>query len=308
MPDFDWNDIPLLLALARAGSLNAAAQDLGVDASTVSRRVAAAERRLNARLFVRDRAGVTLTEAGRAFVARAEDLAARVNGVMLATASAAETVAGSVRISAIDFLFDYWLVQRLPALLERYPGLEVSLLGANRNVSFTRQEADFALRLARPAEDASVAMRKLGELGWAVFGARGAHAMPREAWRKQAWIVFEEGLAHLPETRWVAREIGAAPRMLRVDSLSTMVQACQAGLGLALLPTLLGAEPGLRRMDEGIEVRRELWLLSHRDTASSARIRHVSDWLADTFRADHASSTSPAPDSDGKGTLMQARI
>lgn len=288
MPDFDWNDIPLLLALARAGSLNAAAQELGIDASTVSRRVAAAERRLNARMFVRDRAGVTLTEAGRAFVGHAEDLAARVNGVVLATASAAETVAGVVRISAIDFLFDYWLLRRLPALLERYPELELHLLGANRNVSFTRQEADFALRLSRPAEDASVAMRKLGELGWAVFGARDLAAAPRDAWRSQPWIVFGDGLAHLPETRWVAREIGIAPRMLRVDSLSTMVRACEAGLGLALLPCLLGADPRLQRLDERVEVTRELWLLSHRDTALSARIRKVADWLTETFRSDQA--------------------
>jgi DNA-binding transcriptional LysR family regulator len=131
-------------------------------------------------------------------------------------------------------------------------------------------------------------MRKLGELGWAVFGARDTPAAPRDAWRNEPWIVYEDGLAHLPETRWVAREIGIAPRMLRVDSLSTMVRACQAGLGLALLPSLLAADPGLQRMDERVEVTRELWLLSHRDTALSARIRKVADWLAETFRSDQA--------------------
>lgn len=94
---------------------------------------------------------------------------------------------------------------------------------------------------------------------------------------------------HLPEMRWVAREIGTAQPALRVDSLSTMVRACQAGLGLALLPCVLDADPLLRRLDERVEVWRELWLLSHRDTAASGRIRGVADWLAGVFLA------GPAP-------------
>lgn len=284
---FDWNDIPLILALARGGSINAAAQELQLDASTVSRRAAAAERRLQARLFVRGRDGMRLTEAGAAFVARAADLAGRVNGMVLATASAADTVSGAVRISAIDFLFDHWLLPRLGALTARHPGLQVELMGANRNVSFTRQEADFALRLSRPDDDAALAMRKLGQLGWAVFGAAGAAAPLRQDWPRQPWIVYQDGLDNLPETRWVAREIGPAQTALRVDSLSTMVRACQAGLGLALLPAMLEADPALRRLDAAVEVRRELWLLSHRDTASSARIRTVADWLAEAFADTH---------------------
>lgn len=282
---FDWNDIPLILALARGGSINAAALELELDASTVSRRAQAAERRLNARLFVRGRTGIALTEAGAAFVARAADLAAGVNGIVLATSSAADTVAGTLRISAIDFLFDHWLLGQLGALKARYPGLALELLGANHNVSFTRREADLALRLSRPAHDAALAMRKLGQLGWAVFGAAAGPAPARQDWARQPWILYQEGMDHLPEMRWVAREIGAVQPALRVDSLSTMVRACQAGLGLALLPCMLANDPGLRRLDPRVEVRRELWLLSHRDTAASARIRGVADWLAQAFEA-----------------------
>jgi DNA-binding transcriptional LysR family regulator len=280
---FDWNDIPLILALARGGSINAAALELHLDATTVSRRAQAAEQRMNVRLFVRGRTGMVLTEAGRAFVARAADLAGQVNAVVLATASAADTVAGAVRISAIDFLFDHWLLEHAGALAARHPGLRLDLLGGNANVSFTRQEADLALRLSRPAQDAALAMRKLGQLGWAVFGQADGPAPARQDWAGQPWIVYQDGLGHLPEMRWIAREIGAAQSVLRVDSLSTMVRACQAGLGLALLPCMLDADPRLRRLGEQVEVRREVWLLSHRDTVASARIRAVADWLAEVF-------------------------
>jgi DNA-binding transcriptional LysR family regulator len=285
---FDWNDIPLILALARGGSINAAAQELNLDASTVSRRAAAAERRLNARLFVRGRTGVHLTEAGTAFVARAGDLAGQVNAIALATSSAADTVSGTVSISAVDFLFDHWLLGRLAGFQARHPALTLELLGANHNVSFTRREADLALRLSRPAEDAALAMRKLGQLGWAVFCQADGPDIPRAGWGRQAWIVFHDAMEHLPEMRWVAREIGVTRPALRVDSLSSMVRACQAGLGLALLPCMLEGAPGLRRLDERVEVRRELWLLSHRDTAASGRIRSVADWLVETFQAEGA--------------------
>jgi DNA-binding transcriptional LysR family regulator len=280
--DFDWNDIPLILALARYGSMSATGRELGVDASTISRRIAAAEKSLNLRLFIRDNTGYHLTSAGRVFVDYGEAVYGNVQSMLLASAQEADTIAGVVRVSAIDFLFDHWLLHELPGLLDEHPALEVQLLGDNQNVSFSRGEADFALRLAQPAEDAALVMRKLGEIGWAVYGAPRFADAPRSCWGTQPWVAYDSALAHLPEMRWMER-LAPQPRIgLRVNSLSTMVQACRAGTGLALLPCLIEGEAGLQRLS-GPEVHRELWLLSHRDAGSIGRFKAVSSWLARTF-------------------------
>ena len=280
--DFDWNDIPLILGLARCGSMSATARELGLDASTVSRRIAAAEKALNLRLFIRDNTRYQLTSAGRVFVDYGEAVYGNVQSMLLASAQEADTVAGQVRISAIDFLFDFWLLRELPGLLCEHAALDVQLLGDNQNVSFSRGEADFALRLAQPAEDAALVMRKLGEIGWAVYGAQRFADAPPNCWGAQPWIAYDASLSNLPEMRWLER-IAPRPRIaLRVNSLSTMVQACRAGIGLALLPCLLDEEPGLVRLSRA-EVVRELWLLSHRDGGSIGRFKAVSAWLAQIF-------------------------
>lgn len=281
--DFDWNDIPLILALARSGSMSAAGRELGVDGSTISRRIAAAEKALNLRLFSRGTMRWQLTEAGQVFVRHGEGVYGGVQSMLLASTREADNLAGPVRLSAIDFLFDHWLVRHLPAFTERHPAVEVQLMADNQNISFTRREADFALRLAPPVDDAAVLMRRLGDIGWAVYGAPRFAGVARHAWGMKPWIAHEEARAHLPEMRWMAR-LEPAPRIaLRVNSLSTMVHACRAGAGMALLPCILGDGEGLVRLSERAEVFRELWLLSHRDAGSVGRFKVVAAWLAQVY-------------------------
>lgn len=281
--DFDWNDIPLILSLARTGSMSASGRTLGVDASTISRRIAAAEKSLQLRLFIRDNTRYQLTEAGRVFVEYGEAVYGNVQSMLLASSREADAISGPVRITAIDFLFNHWLLPHMPALSVQHPLLELHLLADNGNLSFTRREADFALRLAQPGDDAALVMRKLGDMGWAVYGSADAVPVPREQWSEQPWIMFGEQLAHVPEMRWI-RALGPCVRAaVRVNSLTTMVRACEAGLGLALLPCLIGHPPGLRRLGEQPEVQRELWLLSHRDAGSIARFKVVAAWLAKLY-------------------------
>ncbi|CAN7410511.1 LysR family transcriptional regulator [Pseudoduganella sp. LjRoot289] len=278
--DFDWNDIPLILSLARTGSMSASGRTLGVDASTISRRIGAAEKSLQLRLFIRDNTRYQLTEAGRVFVEHGEAVYGNVQSMLLASSSEAEAISGQVRIAAIDFLFNYWLLPHLPALNAQYPQLELHLMAGNDNLSFTRREADFALRLAQPGEDAALVMRKLGDIGWAVYGSAASEPVPREQWGRQPWVMFGEQLAHVPEMRWIRALDPDVRSPVRVNSLTTMMRACEEGLGLALLPCLIGHPPGLRRLDDKPVVQRELWLLSHRDAGSIARFRVVAAWLA----------------------------
>jgi DNA-binding transcriptional LysR family regulator len=285
----DLNDIPLILALARAGSMSAAARALGVDVSTISRRVAAAESAMNTRLFIRSNRGYEPTDAGAAFVAHAERVVGEVQALQQETRSEAEGIGGLVRITSVNVMFDLWLVDRLPELLARHPLLRVRLLADNQNLSFTRREADFALRLARPTEDAALVMKKVGQVGFAVYGAPRFAKLPRSAWGEQPWLSYNEDLSTLPEMRWLAENIQPPPRgVVQVNSVTTLIHACEAGLGLALLPCMVGARKSLVRLSKRVEISREIWLLSHRDAVKIKRFRAVTDWLTEILDRDRA--------------------
>jgi len=284
--ELDWNDIPLLLALARSGSMSAAARDLGIDVSTVSRRVAAAESALQTPLFIRSHRGYQPTDAGAVFIARAEQVQGEVRALLQETRTEAEGVHGAVRLTAVDTLFDHWLVTRLPSLLKQYPDLQLQLMADDGNLSFTRREADLALRLARPNADAALLMRKLGDIGLAVFGSERFASVPREQWGAQPWLAYNDELSGVPEMQWLAQLDPAPHRRVKVSSATTLVRACEAGLGLAVLPCFIGSQRRLHRLSAQPELHRELWLLSHRDAVSIRRFRVVADWLAQAFEAD----------------------
>jgi len=281
--DFDWNDIPLILALARSGSMSATGRQLGVDASTISRRIAAAEKALKLRLFIRDNTGYRLTDAGQVFVEHGEAVYGNVQSMLQASSQQADATAGPVNITSIDFLFDYWLLEHVPALLAQHPHLQLSLQAENQNLSFTRREADFALRLGKPGEDAALVMRKLGDLGFAVYGHAKFADTPRGCWGTQPWIAYDDSLAATGEMQWLAQMDPQPRRVLKVNSLSTMVRACRAGVGMALLPCIMGQHEGLQRIGAGVEVQRDIWLLRHRDAGSIARFKTVSAWLSQLY-------------------------
>lgn len=276
---FDLNDIVFVLALASHRTMSAAARHLGLDVSTVSRRIASAEGALGLRLFIRSGATYELTEAGATFVGQAEGIYDRINTMLLTSSQDAEGMTGVVRITSIDVLLDYWIVDSLPALRQAHPGIEVHLDASDRNLSFTKREADLALRLSRPTEDAALVMRKYGDLGFSVYAPRQFADAPRSEWPELPWISYHDSLFHTPEMQWLDTLGVRARSRLRVSSIGTMIRACVAGNGMALLPTLLGEVPGLVNLSDTAETSREVWLLSHRDARSIARFKVVSDWL-----------------------------
>lgn len=283
---FDWNDIPLLLALAAEGRMRAASLRLGVDVSTLSRRLAAAERNLKVRLFVREAEGYQPTEAGRAFLSKAVEVEAQVRTMLSAAQEVSDTVAGIVRITSVDLLLDDWLVPRLPSLIDSHPSLEIKLIPRSDNLSFARGEADLALRIARPKGDSALLMRKVGKLGMAVFGSARRKPLPRERWGAQPWLALDEGFDHVPDSRWMQQHWPNAQIRLRSESAASLTRACEAGLGLALLPCFSARKRKLVQWSQAPEMEREVWLLSHRDTGRQRRFRLVADWLAASLKAD----------------------
>lgn len=276
----DWNDFPLILAIAREGRLSAASLSLGIDGSTVGRRLTAAEERLGARLFVRDLDGYRPTSVGDAVIAVAEEIERKVLALYQTARQTAAEISGPVRITSVDALLTEWLTPRLPVLLETYPGLEIRLIAENRNLSFSRGETDLALRLAQPRGDAAIRMRRVGRLGVAIYGHAKFRDVSPDEWKSQPWLFYNDDVMDASSLRWLhSLSLQVAPR-LRSSSTSILVKACKAGLGIALLPCVVADDTDLVRLSPSNVVEGDIWLLSHRDTSDIQRFRVVTDWLA----------------------------
>lgn len=281
-----WNDIPILLALARAGSMREAAHRLGITTSTVSRHLATAEKRLNTRLFMQVPGGYKPTATGQIFLSGAERTEESVHELISITKAEAGGVVGTVRITSVEPIFDSWMIRQLPELRTRHPQLQVVVIPDNHVLSFTRDEADLAIRVARPYEDAAILMRRIGSLGMAVYGATTFRGTLRSRWHTLPWLAYYDDLMQTPEMKWLASSIPSARIVFRCSSVTTLVGACEAGLGVALLPCMMAESADLVCLSDDLEYQRDLWLLTHRQTSKIRRFRAVADWIAATAERD----------------------
>jgi len=286
----DWNDLRSFLAIARAGSLQGAARALGVNHSTVFRRLNALEAALGVRLFDRLPGGYAPTPAGEAMRASAERVEHEVQDLELRITGGDVRLSGTLRVTTTDTLAQGLLMPHLEAFRAAYPGIELELITSNAFFSLSKREADIALRPGRQPDEAMVG-RRLGEIAVAVYGARAyltAHGAPGSVGelRGHALISGDASLGHLPAVRWLARHAPADAVVLRCNSWLAQLAAVRAGLGLAALPCFLAdPEPALQRAlppEPGLAS--ELWLLTHPDLRRTARVRAFMDHLAAALR------------------------
>ncbi|WP_170162275.1 LysR family transcriptional regulator [Caldimonas tepidiphila] len=294
-PGLNWDDLRYALAIADAGSLAGAARALEVQHSTVLRRLGALERRLGARLFERQRSGYLPTEAGELLVAQArqmqpgiDELARRLRGRDLA-------LAGSVRLNTSYIAMLYLLPAPLAAFSRAHPGIEVEVVEASGLADLSRRDADLALRLSRAVPEHLVG-RRLGDVRFRIYACRGASGLPQSP-RPLAqllefpWIGYERDRSTTFFERWMRAQVPDERIRLRVDLFHSMVAMLRTGLGIGLLPSFVEAdEPDLVAVSAPIEeIDTPLWLLTHPDLRSTARIRlfmqQVGDALAQRLRA-----------------------
>lgn len=289
----DWDDFRVLLAIARAGTLSAAARLLNVDQSTMSRRLAALEAASGSRLFDRTPSGYALTSAGEAVREHAEEIEARAIAIERQLAGRDARPDGAVRIAASDGFATWFLLPRLAELRETFPGIVVHLVAGNRPVSLSRREADVSVRLSKPTEPHLLA-RRVGKAAWALYGSaayleRAGRPRLRTQLAEQRVIGFDEELRGTLGARWLAEHAAKAEVTLTTNSLVTQAAALKAGLGLCPLPCLFGdLEPGILRALPQTLGHHDVWLVVHPDVKGSARVRAVLDYLTRAIKADAA--------------------
>jgi len=287
MPDLNWNDLRVLLAVWRHGTLAKAARTLRVDETTVARRLAALETAVGTRLF--QRVGNSLlqpTSAGDMALVEAERAEQAVGALKTAVGQADGLVAGTVRLTAVPILVNRLLVPALHNLASSHPRLHLELIAEPRDLNLTKRETDIALRLARPADGTGAAMlaRRIGCLRFAAYAPATASI---EAAMALPWIVYEDGMSALPQARWLAARDDKA--LLAFNDADAILHAVTAGLGRSLLPCVVADHHrALRRLelpDLPEAPAREAWLLTHPDQRRLARVTAVLDWLDETFAA-----------------------
>src|SRR5580700_6030214 len=166
----DWEDIRHFVALAREGTLSAAARTLGVDHATVARRVAALETSTGLKLVDRRARVTTLTEDGRRIAAIAAPMEEAAFALSRTAQAAKPGIDGEVTISAPPNFASAVIAPQLVRLRQRHPGIRIKLMGEKRRASLSRREADVAVRLLRPVES-GLFVRKIGSFGFSLYGA-----------------------------------------------------------------------------------------------------------------------------------------
>lgn len=292
MPDehFSWDDLRVFLAVQRRTSHGGAARSLGVDPSTIGRRVAALEAALGTRLFDRTPAGVTLTPAGVTLLSHATRIEEEALALERGLGGADARVTGTVRLTASDGILHYLIIPALDELRRTHPGLTLELRPDTRSLDLARREADIAIRLARPRSTSLVA-RRCGSLRQGLYASQSYLARrgtPRSAadLPHHEFIGFDPSLDDLPQSRWLARLVPQPVWTVRATSTTPQVLACLEGGGLTILSTFIATRelrlvpvlPSLRPPD------REVWLVVHEDIRKTARIAAVLEWLRLTLR------------------------
>ncbi len=276
---YDWNDLRFLLALAGEGSTLAAARTLGVNQSTVQRRLADLEASLGERLVERQVSGYRLTDLGRAVLPQAEAAAAAAAAFAQAVHDTGRSGRGVIRLTCPEPV----AVRMAKAgILERFqaanPGLSVEFVLSDQYVDLTKGEADVALR-SGDTDDAVLVGRKIAESLWAVYAARSyvaLHGAPTLATEiaLHPLIGFDETMTSHRAAIWLQDVAPKASYAARSRSVLGLISAAKAGVGVAPLPMALGdAEPDLIRLFGPVpEMTRDWRMLAHPDQRHSPRI------------------------------------
>ncbi|HET7717572.1 MAG TPA: LysR family transcriptional regulator [Bauldia sp.] len=287
MHSLDWNDLRYFLAIGEAGTLAGAARILGVQHSTVGRRLGAVEGALGVSLFTRTPDGLILTDAGREILPLAQEAGRALAAIELRVGGGDKRIEGNVRLATSE-AFSGLMIRILSELKERHPALTVDILSGNRPLDLTRGEADIAVRLmATPQPD--LISRKIGESGWSLYASESylrRSGILRDASELAGLdlIDFDEAMASVPGAQWLRKHGKGARVVLRGNSIIAVLNAAVAGMGVAGLPCVIAdVEPGLRRLTPAIIGSRDVCLVYMPAAARIARVRAVIDFIAESL-------------------------
>jgi DNA-binding transcriptional LysR family regulator len=283
---FDWNALQSFLAVVRCGRLTTAARQLGIDHSTLSRRIVELEASLQVQLFNRQPSGYSLTSQGERLLDAAQAMETTAIGILSNVAGSSKKIAGTVRIGARDGFGTNFLAPRLGRLAELHPDLQIQLVTLPRIFSLSKREADIAIGLAPPAEG-RLQSRKLTDYELGLYGsqdycARYDPIVETIDLKRHRFIGYIQDLIHVPELDYlplVSRDIRP---FFASSNLLVQLQAVLHGYGLCVLPCFMAdPDPRLTRvLKQKFSLKRSFHMITHSDIRNLARIQIILDFIA----------------------------
>jgi len=279
----NWDDLRYFLAVCREGTVTKAARVLDVNHTTVARRVNALEGELGTRLFDRTNDGYAMMQSAENMYAHALEIEQRAQAIDRELFGRDVELKGSLKLTVAHDVSNILIVPSIPAFKNEYPCIDIELLTTTGLVDLAAREADLAVRLTAKPPDYLIG-RKVMPIRHGVYGSPEYLRRSKEP----RDVILFRGATGYPE--WVRRHFPNAQLALRVDDVGTMREAVKNHLGLARLPCYIGdSDSNIRRLDlELTPSSWGVWVLSHTDLRSTARVRVCRECLFDVLAAQRA--------------------
>lgn len=281
----DWDDLRVVLAICRAGTLSGAARLLDVNHSTVFRRINAIEKKLEVRLFDRQPTGYVMTEAGEAAKRTAERIDADVDGLSRQLIGRDLRLQGPLKVTSPEGIGLRVLLPGLTEFCRAHPEIEMDLVITSSALRLSRREADVAVRVTGKPPDNYIG-RRICKFRFCMYATpdyldRHGH----KALEEQRWVLTDDGFNQLPPGVWKGNK-AAANVIFSSNSDAAVVDAARSGLGITPLPCFRGdAEADLVRFLDPLEnLTMDLWVLTHPDLRRTARVTRLMTFLCDILK------------------------
>ncbi len=293
-PTFDWDDLRSFLAVVRAGRLTAAALQLQIDHSTLSRRIAALEAALQVRLFDRLPTGYLLTAAGERLATEAQAMESVAIRICSDLSEAGRRMTGSIRLATPEGFGTYFLARQLHLFAKRYPEVKVELIANPGAVSLTKRQADIAVTMFRP-ESGPLRARKLADYEYGLYGSQAyLRTRPQLSILEDAaahrLIGYIPDLLPTPAHDYLKEIFGNRQADLQISNILTQLSATLDGYGLCVLPCFMaaGQKELVRVLPDQVSLTRTFWLITHADMHDVAWVKAAGDYIAEMVQAERA--------------------
>ena len=281
----NWNDYQYFLNVARHGSMKAAAEAMGVNQSTVFRRILALEEQLQSKLFTRRQTGYVLSEAGEDILDTVIKMEENALAVDRQLSGQDIRLSGTLRISTTDTIGMYWLPLHLEAFKARYPGIILDIGITTRYTDLSKREADVVIPAVNKQPDTMVGFI-LKPINFKLFASRSyleRHGKPMDVneLSNHKLLLPNETLGGMKVNRWLRQKAGEAAISITSDKLSGLCHLCRQGLGIAPLPDYVAPHyPELEAiLGAPNHCSSKMWLLTHPDMRHAARIRVFMEFM-----------------------------
>ncbi len=286
MQALNWDDLRFFLSVATQGTAKQAGEAMKVNHTTVARRIASLEQRLGSRLFDKSPAGFKLTTAGEKILQAAERVADEFAGIEASIAGEDMALSGTVRLTISDSVLNTIGMALIRRVLTHHPEIDLQLAASDIVSDLLRREADVAVRYTN-APHQSLVGRRAAATVYHLYRRKDRYLAPANGGTPALVYTYQKSADTLTNAKWFRDIFPDARTQASFNSALAMHEAARAGLGLARLPCFMGdTDPLLERHPRSVaEKGYDIWILTHPDLRTTARIRAVTDILWQRFQA-----------------------